>query len=57
MGKVKNDIINGRNLNGDIVSWGDGHASYIKATALAAKKGKTWCTATKTGDDWACSFQ
>ncbi len=57
MGKVKPDIINGRYMNGDIVSWADGHASYIKATALAAKGGKAWCSSVKAGNDWACSWE
>jgi len=57
MGKVKGDITNGRNMNGDIVAWGDGHASYIKATALAAKKAAAWCTTAKTDDPWACTWQ
>ncbi len=57
MAKVKGDIMNGRYMNGVIVSWGDGHASYIKTTALAAKGGKAWCASPKVGDNWACSFQ
>ena len=57
MAKVKPDITKGRNLNGDIVSWGDGHASYIKASALGAKQGRAWCTAIKPNDPWACSWQ
>ncbi len=57
MGKVKGDITAGRNQNGVIVSWGDGHASYIKSSALAAKKGKAWCASMHPTDPWACAWQ
>jgi len=56
--KVAGDIKSGRNQNGNIVGWADGHASYTRATALAAKKGEAWCDTTKgDADPWACSWQ
>jgi prepilin-type N-terminal cleavage/methylation domain-containing protein len=57
MGKVRKDITDGRYNNSDIVSWADGHASTIKATALAAKKSGAWCSAPHPSDPWACSWQ
>jgi prepilin-type N-terminal cleavage/methylation domain-containing protein len=57
MGKVKGDIVSGRNQNGNVVGWADGHTSYIKATALAAKKAGAWCETVHSTDPWACSWQ
>ena len=55
--KVSSDIKGGRHSNGVIVGWADGHAGYIKSSALAGKKGSAWCDSVKSTDPWACSWQ
>ncbi|HWD38562.1 MAG TPA: prepilin-type N-terminal cleavage/methylation domain-containing protein [Fimbriimonas sp.] len=54
---VAGDIKNGRYQNGIIGGWADGHASYIKSMALAAKRASAWCDTVSSTDPWACSWQ
>jgi len=55
--KVSGDITSGRHNNGVIVGWADGHAGYIRSSALAGKKASVWCADVEATDPWACTWQ
>lgn len=53
-GTVYSDIEKGRHaLAGINIGWADGHAKYLKYSALAARQGDAWCPQGATG--WNCN--
>ncbi|RYG36047.1 prepilin-type N-terminal cleavage/methylation domain-containing protein [bacterium] len=53
--KVSGDIKNGR-AGGVNIGWADGHAKFMKSSALVAKKASAWCN-TKSDNPWMCEWE